>query len=335
MICLIKAGFCVNNIDIDFIFNKMAENKHGKKNDFATFCIDFLMGGVSAAVSKTCASPIEVIKLRLQNVEAMLKTGALEKPYAGIMDCGKTIVADEGVKALWKGNGTNVIRYFPTQALNFSLKDYFKRLFGRSKEKDGYFTWFLGNLASGGAAGSVSLFFVYSLDYARTRLSNDLKNAKKGGAKQFNGLVDVYKKTIATDDFLGLYRGFVISCVGIVIYRGLYFGIYDTVMPSLPAHMKDNLMISFLVGWCVTVGSGLASYPIDTIRRRMMMTSGEAEKFSGSIDCGRKILAKEGIKSFFKGAGANVLRGVAGAGVLALYDRLQMLMFGKKFGGGE
>lgn len=51
----------------------MAENKHGKKNDFATFCIDFLMGGVSAAVSKTRASPIEVIKLRLQNVEAMLR----------------------------------------------------------------------------------------------------------------------------------------------------------------------------------------------------------------------------------------------------------------------
>jgi solute carrier family 25 (adenine nucleotide translocator) protein 4/5/6/31 len=29
------------------------------------------------------------------------------------------------------------------------------------------------------------------------------------------------------------------------------------------------------------------------------------------------------------------LRGVAGAGVLALYDRLQMIIFGKKFGGGE
>jgi solute carrier family 25 (adenine nucleotide translocator) protein 4/5/6/31 len=67
----------------------------------------------------------------------------------------------------------------------------------------------------------------------------------------------------------------------------------------------------------------------------MMMTSGEAEKFSGSIDCAQKILAKEGFQSFFKGAGANVLRGVAGAGVLALYDRLQVLMFGKKFGGGE
>lgn len=65
------------------------------------------------------------------------------------------------------------------------------------------------------------------------------------------------------------------------------------------------------------------------------MTSGEGEKFKGSIDCAKKILASEGIKSFFKGAGANVLRGVAGAGVLALYDRLQLIVFGKKYGGGE
>ena len=228
-----------------------------------------------------------------------------------------------------------MLRYFPTQALNFSFKDYFKRLFGKNKERDGYWIWFAGNLASGGAAGSVSLLFVYSLDYARTRLTNDLKNAKKGGEKQFNGLIDVYKKTLQSDGFAGLYRGFVISCVGIVIYRGLYFGIFDSVKPSLPKEMQDNLLISFLLGWGVTVTAGLASYPIDTIRRRMMMTSGEGEKFSGSIDCAQKILQREGFKSFFKGAAANILRGVAGAGVLTLYDKLQVIVFGKKFGGGE
>jgi len=132
------------------------------------------MGGVSAAVSKTIAAPIELVKLRLQNMDAMIKAGKLDTPYKGIIDCTTRVISEEGVKALWKGNLTNVLRYFPTQALNFSLKDYFKRLFGREKERDGYFIWFLGNLASGGAAGSVSLFFVYSLDYARTRLTNDL-----------------------------------------------------------------------------------------------------------------------------------------------------------------
>lgn len=91
------------------------------------------MGGVSAAVSKTLAAPIELIKLRLQNMDAMIKNGALDKPYGGIVDCAKRVASEEGFKALWKGNGTNVLRYFPTQALNFAFKDYFKRLFGKSK----------------------------------------------------------------------------------------------------------------------------------------------------------------------------------------------------------
>ena len=152
-----------------------------------------------------------------------IKQGRLATPYAGIGDCFRRTYADEGVAAFWRGNTANVIRYFPTQALNFAFKDYFKSLFG-FKKSEGYWVWFAGNIASGGAAGASSLLFVYSLDYARTRLANDNKSSKVGGTRQFNGLIDVYKKTLATDGIAGLYRGFVPSVVGIIVYRGLYFG---------------------------------------------------------------------------------------------------------------
>lgn len=301
----------------------------------SNFLTDFLMGGVSAGVSKTLAAPIELIKMRLQTMDSMLKAGSLDRPYTGIGDVASRVAKEESIKAFWKGNWTNVVRYFPTQALNFAFKDKIKKMFGYDKKRDGYTKWFIGNLASGGLAGALSLLFVYSLDYARTRLTNDTKNAKKGGAKQFNGIVDVYKKTYAADGIAGLYRGFVISCVGIVIYRGLYFGMYDSVKPMMPSKYADNMAANFLLGWIITVGAGLASYPIDTIRRRMMMTSGEAVKYKGSVDCAIQLYKSEGPKTFFKGAGANILRGVAGAGVLTFYDRLQLVLFGKKFGGSE
>jgi len=305
-----------------------------KKNDLTSFAIDFMMGGVSAAVSKTAAAPIERVKLLIQNQDEMLKTGRLSEPYKGIGDCFARVIKDEGVVSLWRGNTANVIRYFPTQALNFAFKDQFKRMFGFSKEKDGYAKWFAGNLASGGAAGACSLLFVYSLDYARTRLANDNKSAKKGGARQFNGLLDVYRKTLATDGIQGLYRGFNISCVGIVVYRGLYFGLYDSLKPLLPANLKDSFFASFMLGWAITIGAGLASYPLDTIRRRMMMTSGEAVKYKSSYHAFLEIIKKEGYKSLFKGAGANILRAIAGAGVLAGYDKLQLIVFGKTYGSG-
>ena len=89
-----------------------------------------------------------------------------------------------------------------------------------------------------------------------------------------------------------------------------------------------------MLGWGVTTSAGLASYPMDTVRRRMMMTSGEAVKYKGSLDCFSQIVKAEGVKSLFKGAGANILRAVAGAGVLAGYDRLQLIFFGKAYGSG-
>jgi solute carrier family 25 (adenine nucleotide translocator) protein 4/5/6/31 len=111
----------------------------------------------------------------------MLRSGRLAKPYTGIGECFKRVIAEEGTASLWRGNTANVIRYFPTQALNFAFRDTYKSMFAFKKERDGYWWWMAGNLASGGAAGATSLLFVYSLDYARTRLANDAKNAKSGG----------------------------------------------------------------------------------------------------------------------------------------------------------
>jgi len=280
------------------------------------FFEEFMLSGVAAGVSKTAAAPIERVKLLVQNQDEMIKQGTLDRRYTGIVDCTKRTMASEGLGSFWRGNLANVLRYFPTQALNFAFKGQIKALFATSKDASPAVK-FTTNIASGGFAGSLSLTVVYSLDYARTRLANDAKG--KDGKRQFNGLIDVYKKTIATDGITGLYRGFAISCVGIFIYRGLYFGLYDTLKPMFLGP-DASFIVSFLLGWAVTVVSGLASYPIDTVRRRMMMTSGTGVFYKSSLDCGLQVIKNEGFMSLMKGAGANVLRGIAGAGVLSGFD---------------
>jgi len=290
----------------------MADQKLG-------FFESFMLSGVAAGVSKTAAAPIERVKLLVQNQDEMIKQGRLDKPYNGVLDCTKRVLATEGVYPFWRGNLANVLRYFPTQALNFAFKDTIKAAFKVPKDAAPALK-FGTNIASGGAAGTLSLMFVYSLDYARTRLAND--NKGKGGERQFNGLIDVYVKTLKSDGIQGLYRGFAISAVGIFIYRGMYFGLYDTLKPIVLG--KDaSVGLSFLLGWAVTVTAGLMSYPIDTVRRRMMMTSGGGAKYKGSLDCFTQVLKNEGFMSLMKGAGANVIRGVAGAGVLAGFDKFK------------
>merc|ERR1712160_226027 len=180
-------------------------NKNMEKN----FLTDFLVGGVSAAVSKTIVAPIERVKLLLQVQDAMAKKSdtATMKKYEGIMDCARRVSSEQGNAAFWR--------------LNFAFKDLYKNIFCPYNPKKEPVKFFIGNCASGGAAGATSLTVVYPLDFARTRLAADVGS---GGDREFTGLIDCLKKVAGKDGMAGLYRGFGISVIGIVAYRASYFG---------------------------------------------------------------------------------------------------------------
>lgn len=299
----------------------------GKEKDPMSFAKDFLAGGISAAISKTAVAPIERVKLILQ-VQAANKQIVAGTEYKGIIDCLVRIPKEQGIAAFWRGNLANVIRYFPTQALNFAFKDVYKQVFlGGVDQKTQFWRYFFGNLGSGGAAGATSLCFVYPLDYARTRLGADV--GKGTADRQYTGLVDCIKKTLKSDGPIGLYRGFSVSVQGIIIYRAAYFGCYDTARGSLPDPKNSPFIVNFAIAQVVTICSGILSYPFDTVRRRMMMQSGRAKEdimYKNTLDCWVKISKQEGTKAFFKGALSNVFRGTGGALVLVLYDELKKLL---------
>jgi len=303
-----------------------------KPFDPVSFAKDFLAGGIAAAISKTAVAPIERVKLLLQ-VQAASKQIAADQQYKGMVDCFVRIPKEQGFTAYWRGNLANVIRYFPTQALNFAFKDKYKQIFlGGVDKKTQFWRFFAGNLASGGAAGATSLCFVYPLDFARTRLGADV--GKGAGQREFNGLGDCLVKIFKADGISGLYRGFAVSVQGIIIYRAAFFGLYDTAKGMTG---KTNIFVSWMIAQCVTTVSGIISYPFDTVRRRLMMQSGRKGgevMYKGTLDCWKKIAKNEGGGAFFKGAFSNVLRGTGGALVLVMYDEIQVLLFGEKIGSG-
>lgn len=294
----------------------------GSEIKTGNFMLDFALGGVSAAVSKTAVAPIERVKLLLQTQAANKKLEG-DKAYKGIMDVLVRVPKEEGIGAFWRGNLANVIRYFPTQALNFAFKDTYKKIFCPFNPKTDFWKFFFGNLASGGAAGATSLMFVYPLDFARTRLAADV--GRTGADRQFTGLIDCLNKVRAADGVKGLYQGFGVSVLGIIAYRACYFGGYDTAKRTLLADPKTSVLFKFIVAQFVTTVSGLISYPLDTVRRRLMMQSGRKEVlYNGTLDCFAKIYQKEGGKAFFKGALSNIFRGAGASLVLVLYDEMQM-----------
>eukprot|EP00413_Alexandrium_margalefii_P014220 CAMPEP_0204523620 /NCGR_PEP_ID=MMETSP0661-20131031/6913_1 /ASSEMBLY_ACC=CAM_ASM_000606 /TAXON_ID=109239 /ORGANISM="Alexandrium margalefi, Strain AMGDE01CS-322" /LENGTH=305 /DNA_ID=CAMNT_0051529323 /DNA_START=66 /DNA_END=983 /DNA_ORIENTATION=- len=296
------------------------------KDGATSFLIDFTLGGFSGAVAKTLTAPIERIKLVVQTQDANPKIRSGEVPrYKGIVDCGVRIYKEQGMKRFWDGNFTNCIRYFPTQAFNLAFKDTFKKMFPKYNPKTEFGKFFGANLVSGGMAAAGSLCIVYPLDYARTRLASDVGSGKK----TFTGLGDcMYKTASGPGGFMALYTGFGVSVVGIVGYRGLQLGTFDTITGINP-YKNDKGIVGALSTFCaaqtaITIGAG-ATYPFDTVRRRLQMQSEkpvEEHLYKGTMDCFKKIAAEEGMaKGLYKGFLANVVRSVGGALVLVFYDR--------------
>ncbi|KAE9421236.1 hypothetical protein Angca_004863, partial [Angiostrongylus cantonensis] len=221
------------------------KKKEKKAFDVKKFTLDLFTGGTSAAISKTAVAPIERVKLLLQ-VQDASSTIAADKRYKGIIDVFVRVPKEQGFFSLWRGNLANVLRYFPTQALNFAFKDTYNVLFlkGIDKKKE-FWKFFAANLASGGAAGATSLCFVYPLDFARTRLAVDIGKAKD---REFQGLTDCLVKIVKSDGPVGLYRGFVVSVQGIIIYRAAYFGMFDT---AKYIFTSDGKKLNFFAAWAV------------------------------------------------------------------------------------
>merc|ERR1712159_251981 len=150
-----------------------------------------------------------------------------------------------------RGNFTNCIRYFPTQAFNLSFKDAIKKMFPKYNPKTEFGSFFAVNMASGGLAAAGSLCIVYPLDYARTRLASDVGSGKK----TFSGLGDCLVKTAKGPlGPAGLYAGFGVSLAGIIPYRGFQLGAFDTLVGLNP--FKDD---SGILGVVSTFASARAA----------------------------------------------------------------------------
>merc|ERR1712188_124005 len=295
----------------------------------SNFIIDFLAGGVSGAIAKTCTAPIERVKLIIQTQDANPRIISGEIPrYTGIVNRFTRVAAEQGIGAFWRGNFVNILRYFPTQAFNFAFKDTIKAMFPKYHPKKEFGAFFAVNMASGGLAGAGSLTIVYPLDYARTRLASDVGS----GQRAFSGLGDCLMKTAkGPSGVMGLYNGFGVSVVEIIPFRGTYFGVNDTLVGSIPAELKNDhgfkgIAVKFACAQTAALCAAYASYPFDTVRRRLQMQSEKPKEewvYKGTMHCFGKIMKDEGMGALFKGAGANALRTVGSALVLVLYDEIK------------
>merc|ERR1712167_527777 len=140
------------------------------------------------------------------------------------------------------------------------------------------------------------------------------------------------KKTAANQGPMAIYNGFGASVAGIVVYRGLQLGLFDTIM-GLNPYQKDVSWMGFFTGFLAAQIAGITArplnYPFDTVRRRLQMESEkpmEERIYKGTVNCAKVIVAEEGIQGLYKGILADIVRGGFAAMVPLLYQKIKDYM---------
>jgi len=300
-----------------------------KKKKEGSLLVDFCIGGVSGAVTKTAMNPIERVKMIMQTQDSDPRVMSGEmKRYTGVGDCFKRVYAEQGLVSFWNGNFANVLRYAPQQGSALAFNDALKSTFPKVDSKKNLLQSLFNNLMSGGLAGAAAMVLAYPLDFARTRLATQVADSVTG-IKPFAGTWDCIKKTVASNGISGLYRGTEVGVAGAFVYRAGQLGLFGTIMDLNPLKDDKGMVGAVAAFLCATVARSAIlpfNYPFDTVRRRLMLESDKpvADRlYSGAFHCARQIMANEGMSGMYKGLGPEFFRGMGGSVVIVAYDRIK------------
>jgi solute carrier family 25 (mitochondrial adenine nucleotide translocator), member 4/5/6/31 len=300
---------------------------------------DALAGAVSGAISKTAMAPVERVKLLMQLQGSV--QGMSGKSPLGV---ASHVYKSEGFIAFWRGNWPNVLRTAGQAGLNFSFMDFFKSIASSDtveavmlqhrhtnnenvKRRRQLATSFV----AGGLAGATSTTVLYPTEYLRTRLAMDQGSSLQ--MREYRSMSDVIVKTVRTDGVLGLYQGFGIAVWGSILYRLLYLGGYDGIKREYIRYKEGcgstmTFGERFIIAQSVALVAGTICYPIDSVRRRLMMQAGkplDERLYFGSIHCFRVVWSKEGLRGFYLGLTPNLVRSIGGALMLVVYDGIKIM----------
>lgn len=193
----------------------------------------------------------------------LIKTSKLNYGQSRLV-CMRKIVKEFGVTQLWRGNFVELVRYVPEVTFSYSTKEYFRVLFNEDIN-DQIFTIdnvFI-NFTSAFLGGGIAQLIVHPL------YSIDLNKVAERKAK--------------TKNKFPLHRGLFVTIPSTLVYRGVSFGLFDTLKPIYAKKNVnlDNFLCDILLGYLVCSCSMRISYPFDEVRSTLLMSS--AEKISFKI----------------------------------------------------
>jgi len=271
--------------------------------------ITFTAGAVAGAVSRTATAPFDRLKVLLQAgpTGGSFTNRAAASTDSTIIGGLRAIYGEGGAWALFRGNGTNVIKIMPETAVKFFAYERFKKLIAVNKSDIQIHERF----AAGALAGVTAQSSIYPLEIVKTRLAV----ARRG---EYRGITHCLMKTMEVEGIKGIFAGLGASCVGIIPYAGIDLCVFMTLkqrwINNHPNHFNEGPGAITLLGMGAFSSScgQVVAYPLQLIRTKLQAQGmeGRPRRYNGILDCFRQTTRDHGFKGLYKGIGPNFLKAV-------------------------
>ncbi|CAI2374694.1 unnamed protein product [Moneuplotes crassus] len=268
---------------------------------------------LSKSISTLNHAPISraVLLLQCQNSSTQIKP---ENRYNGF-NVFSRIYKEQGLLSFWRGNLPACLKTIPVFVLHRWFSVPLKNLFGLKDPNKAGMKKFLANLTAGGLAGTISLMISYPIEFCRVRMAMDVGATPK--ERMFNSYSHIWSKISNSEGLKGFYKGLPVSIIGIFAYRGLYFGLFDT----FKTLVSQNFFMMWLFAQGTTMSAMILTYPLNTVKGRMMMQSGRKNpQYKNSFDSIKTIARKEGIRGFYGGLGVSLITSTGATIALMIYS---------------
>ncbi|KAI9834593.1 MAG: mitochondrial thiamine pyrophosphate transporter [Sarea resinae] len=270
-------------------------------------------GAIAGLISRFCIAPLDVLKIRLQ-----LQIHSLRSPHSphrrihlSTLSTLRTILREEGIRGLWKGNVPAELLYLTYGGLQFTSYRSVSQLLShvpapytlpRPAE----------SFISGALAGALATTATYPLDLLRTRFAAQ----GTGTHKVYLSLSSGIRSIARTEGPRGFFQGLGAGVVGIVPYMGLFFSTYEMVRQPLSSLSLPFSSSDALSGILASVFAKTGVYPLDTIRKRLQVQGparakfgrGDLPLYKGIAGTAATIWRAEGVRGLYRGLGVSLVK---------------------------
>ncbi|CAH2033946.1 unnamed protein product [Thlaspi arvense] len=264
-------------------------------------------GATAGAIAATFVCPLDVIKTRLQ-VLGLPETPVSGKRGSVIITSLQNIVKNEGFRGMYRGLSPTIIALLPNWAVYFSVYGKLKEVLQSS---DGNLS--IGaNMVAAAGAGAATSIATNPLWVVKTRL---MTQGIRPDVVPYKSVMSAFSRICHEEGLRGLYSGILPSLAGIS-HVAIQFPAYEKIKQYM-ANM-DNTSVEDLSPGNVAIASSIAkvlasvlTYPHEVIRAKLQeqgqMRNSET-KYSGVVDCIKKVFRSEGIPGMYRGCATNLLR---------------------------